>query len=139
MVWDGGVDLAIINFFGIGLMDRVQTMVIDEFFGEQPIGTSIIVETGRPKHPYLAHTPTMRIPMSIATTDNVYAAMWAFLVAIARQNKHEVRKIDIIACSGLGTATGQMPAAEVARQRSIAYLVLLRVSRTHKNLWDGER
>ena len=118
---DGGVDLAIINFFGIELMDRVQAMITDEFFGEQPIGTSVIVETGHPKHPYIAHTPTMRIPMSIAKTDNVYTAMWALLVAIARHNKSEARRIDIVACPGLGTATGQMPAAEAARQMAIAY------------------
>jgi O-acetyl-ADP-ribose deacetylase (regulator of RNase III) len=74
---DGGVDLALISFFGIELMDRVQAMVIDEFFGEQPIGTSVIVETGHPRHPYIAHTPTMRVPMSIVSTDNVYTAMWA--------------------------------------------------------------
>jgi O-acetyl-ADP-ribose deacetylase (regulator of RNase III) len=118
---DGGVDLAIINFFGIELMDRVQTMIIDEFFGEQPIGTSVVVETGSPKHPYIAHTPTMRIPMSIAKTDNVYTAMWALLVAIARHNKREARRIDIVACPGLGTATGQMPADEAARQMATAY------------------
>jgi O-acetyl-ADP-ribose deacetylase (regulator of RNase III) len=118
---DGGVDLAIINFFGIELMDRVQTMVIDEFFGEQPIGTSIVVETGHPKHPYIAHTPTMRTPMSIANTDNVYSAMWALLVAIAHHNRREARRIDIVACPGLGTATGRMPLAEAARQMAIAY------------------
>ena len=84
---DGGVDLAIISSFGIELMDRVQAMVIDEFFGEQPIGTSVIVETGHPRHPYIAHTPTMRVPMSIVSTDNVYTAMWALLVAIAQHNK----------------------------------------------------
>ena len=118
---DGGVDLAIISFFGIELMDRVQAMVIDEFFGEQPIGTSVIVETGHPRHPYIAHTPTMRVPMSIVSTDNVYTAMWALLVAIARHNKREAHKIDIVACPGLGTATGQMPAAEASRQMAAAY------------------
>jgi O-acetyl-ADP-ribose deacetylase (regulator of RNase III) len=118
---DGGVDLAIISFFGIELMDRVQAMVIDEFFGEQPIGTSVIVETGHPRHPYIAHTPTMRVPMSIVSTDNVYTAMWALLVAIAQHNKREAHKIDIVACPGLGTATGQMPAAEASRQMAAAY------------------
>lgn len=27
--------------------------------GEQPVGTSFIIETGNAKHPFLAHTPTM--------------------------------------------------------------------------------
>jgi O-acetyl-ADP-ribose deacetylase (regulator of RNase III) len=118
---DGGVDLAIISFFGIELMDRVQAMVIDQFLGEQPIGTSVLVETGHPKHPYVAHTPTMRVPMPIVTTDNVYSAMWALLVAVDRHNRTEARKIDVVACPGLGTATGKVPVAEAARQMALAY------------------
>src|SRR5688500_3344085 len=60
---DGGVDLAITRFFGYELMDRVQQRIIRDYFGEQPVGTSMLVETGHPAHPWLAHTPTMRIPL----------------------------------------------------------------------------
>src|SRR5688500_7101894 len=56
---DGGVDAAIIRFFGSQLQQRVQKRILDEFLGEQPIGTSMIVETGHPDHGFLAHTPTM--------------------------------------------------------------------------------
>src|SRR5262245_26699304 len=66
---DGGVDAAITQFFGHELQERVQKRIVDEFLGEQPVGTSIIVETKDPNHPYIAHTPTMRIPMDIAHTD----------------------------------------------------------------------
>ncbi len=118
---DGGVDLAITYFFGIELMDRVQARVIAEFRGEQPIGTSMIVETGHPKHPFIAHTPTMRIPMHIATTDYAYVGMWAMLVAVHRHNLAEKKPIRSVACPGLGTATGAMPAAEAARQMALAY------------------
>ena len=118
---DGGVDLAIVRFFGIDLMDRVQAMVIDQFLGEQPIGTSVLVETGHPKHPYVAHTPTMRVPMPISSTDNVYSAMWAMLVAIDHHNRTKPGKIETVACPGLGTATGRVPAAEAARQMVLAY------------------
>src|SRR5215469_7672042 len=48
---DGGVDRAIISFFGIELMDRVQAMIVEDFFGEQPVGTSVLVETDHAKHP----------------------------------------------------------------------------------------
>src|SRR5215470_6688903 len=61
---DGGVDAAITRFFGVPLMQRVQARIVEEFLGEQPVGTSIIVETGHPKHPFLAHSPTMRVPMT---------------------------------------------------------------------------
>jgi O-acetyl-ADP-ribose deacetylase (regulator of RNase III) len=118
---DGGVDLAIVNYFGVELMDRVQRMVLDRFLGEQPIGTSAIVETGHAHHPFIAHTPTMRVPMTIASTDYVYTAMWALLVAIIEHNRSSERQITTVACPGLGTATGQMPAAEAARQMAVAY------------------
>ncbi|MFZ6030438.1 MAG: macro domain-containing protein [Chloroflexota bacterium] len=84
---DGGVDAAIVQYFGQSLMQRVQQHILDEYLGEQPVGTSFIVETGNPKHPYVAHTPTMRIPMDISRTDNVYRAMWAMLLAVAHHNK----------------------------------------------------
>ncbi len=83
---DGGVDLAIIQFFGFELMDRVQERVLADYLGEQPVGTCFIVETGHAKHPFLAHTPTMRIPMPITRTDNVYRAMWAMLLAVRQHN-----------------------------------------------------
>jgi len=121
---DGGVDLAIIGYFGLDLMDRVQDRILKEFRGEQPVGTSFIIETGHPKHPFLAHTPTMRVPMPITRTDNVYQAMWAMLLAVGRHNEtkaSDVRRIETVACPGLGTATGRMPFDEAARQMSCAY------------------
>ncbi len=118
---DGGVDLAISQYFGWDLMRRVQERIIDDFRGEQPIGTSIIVETDNPKHPYVAHTPTMRIPMDISHTDNVYNAMWAMLIAVHQHNKTYEKKIESILCPGLGTGTGHVPYREAARQMSLAY------------------
>jgi O-acetyl-ADP-ribose deacetylase (regulator of RNase III) len=118
---DGGVDAAIIDFFGGKLMKTVQERIIKEFLGEQPVGTCMIVETGHPKHPFLAHTPTMRVPMTIARTDHVYIAMWALLVALHHHNRVSERKIEIIACPGLGTGTGQVPFRQAARQMALAY------------------
>ena len=118
---DGGVDLAIVRFFGRALERRVQARILSDYLGEQPIGTSMIVETGHPKHPFVAHTPTMRLPMSISLTDNVYTAMWAMLLAVYRHNQTEPIKIQTIACPGLGTATGRMPPDEAARQMALAY------------------
>ena len=118
---DGGVDLAIIQFFGYDLERTVQRRIIDEWRGEQPVGTSMIVETGHEKHPYIAHTPTMRIPLDITHTDNVYKVMWAMLVAIDRHNASNGQKIETVLCPGLGTATGRMPPFEAARQMALAY------------------
>lgn len=118
---DGGVDRAIIQFFGVKLMDRVQQHILDNYRGEQPVGTSFIIETGNKKHPYLAHTPTMRVPMKIACMDNVYCAMWAMLLAIWNHNKKSDHQINTVACPGLGTATGRVPVNEAAYQMALAY------------------
>ncbi|WP_052055348.1 macro domain-containing protein [Myxosarcina sp. GI1] len=55
---DDGVDLAIIRYFGIDLMDKVQEYIIREFRGEQPVGTSFIIETGHPQHQTISHYQT---------------------------------------------------------------------------------
>ena len=118
---DGGVDAAIIDFFGYELMRRVQRRILEEYLGEQSVGTSMIVATGHPKHPFIAHTPTMRVPMDIARTDNVYRAMWAMLLAVRQHNQRSEQRIATVACPGLGTATGRVPYPEAARQMSLAY------------------
>ncbi len=61
---DGGMDAAIVRFLGSQVQERVQERILTEYLGEQPVGTSFIVETGHPKHPFLAHTPTMRLNLS---------------------------------------------------------------------------
>jgi O-acetyl-ADP-ribose deacetylase (regulator of RNase III) len=117
---DGGVDLAITNFFGSALQASVQEGILTQYNGEQPVGTSLIVMTGNLTHPFVAHTPTMRVPMPITNTDNVYLAMKAMLQAVKDFNA-EIERIQTVVCPGLGTATGRMPAAEAARQMELAY------------------
>ncbi len=118
---DGGVDLAITNYFGIELMDRVQAAVIKQYRGEQPVGTSMIIETEHTSHPYLAHTPTMRKPMRITKTDNVYSAMFAMLSEVWRFNCQNGRLIQKIACPGLGTACGGVLPSRAAKHMALAY------------------
>lgn len=120
-IMDGGIDYAITKFFGEQLMARVQERILKEYRGEQPVGTSFIVETGMDDHPYLAHTPTMRYPMSLLRTDVVYTAMWAMLNTVANFNLTASHPIDTILCPGLGTGTGAVPALEGARQMALAY------------------
>ena len=131
---DGGIDGAITKFFGTQLMRQVQEHIIMEFHGEQPIGTSIIMGTGHEDFPYIAHTPTMRVPMDIAHTDNVYNAMMGMLRAVHQHNGIASRKINVIACPGLGTGVGRMPAPEAARQMALAYKNYL--NPPHAITWD---
>jgi len=113
---DGGIDLAITNYFGVQLMERVQKYIIKNYAGEQPIGTSFIIETQNEKHQYLAHTPTMKVPIDIRNTDYVYQAMKSMLLEV---NKH--KEINSVACSGLGTATGRVPYSTASKQMALAY------------------
>jgi len=117
---DGGVDLAIINFFGPELQTRVQSRIRKEYRGEQPIGTSLIVKTSNPRFRYIAHTPTMRVPMDISSTDNVYHAMRAMMLAVYHFNQDKFL-IETVACPGLGTSFGKMPPKESAKQMALAY------------------
>lgn len=120
-IMDGGVDAAITRFFGPQLQGEVQRRILADHLGEQLVGTSIIVPTNHPGHPFLAHTPTMRVPLEIAGTENVYCAMWAMLLAVRRHNAEDDRPIRIVACPGLGTGVGKMPFGEAARQMALAY------------------
>ena len=63
----------------------------------------------------------MRVPMNIQGTDHVYLALWAALTAVHRHNRTESRKIESIACPGLGTGTGGMDAVEASLQMRLDY------------------
>ncbi len=136
---DGGMDAAIIQYFGKSLMTEVQTQILDEYLGEQPVGTSLIVKTYHPQHPFLAHTPTMRVPMSIAGTDIPYVAMWAMLLAIRRHNRETDQKINSVVCPGLGTGIGQIPYSEAARQMALAYDYFVYPPKSIHNFIAAER
>jgi O-acetyl-ADP-ribose deacetylase (regulator of RNase III) len=123
-IMDAGVDAAVVRFFGLELMHRVQRHILDEYLGEQPVGTSFLVDTGHPEHPFVAHTPTMRVPMAIDRTDYVYNATRASFLTILRHNRQSGRPIEVVAMPGLGTGYGQVPPLEAARQISLAYRTL---------------
>lgn len=118
---DGGVDLAIVNYFGKKLEEQVQNHILSHYNGEQPIGSSFIIATRHSAHPWLAHTPTMRVPMSVNGTDNIYLAMKAMLQAVADFNTNNPDPIRRVVCPGLGTATGRVPFEVAAAQMALAY------------------
>jgi len=63
----------------------------------------------------------MRVPMPIAMTNHVYLAMWAMLLAVRAHNLRAERKIEVVACPGLGTGHGRVPFEEAARQMALAW------------------
>src|SRR5881275_1249213 len=73
---EAGIDAAVVAFFGDELMERVQHRILDEYLGEQSVGTAFIISTGHPDYPFIAHAPTMRVPGNVDGTDKVYSATW---------------------------------------------------------------
>ncbi len=88
---DGGFDLAITKWYGDQLQKRVQKYIIDNYYGEQPIGTSFIIETGK-ENEYLIHTPTMRVPERILDSRVIYHCMRSTLI---EAKKHNIESIVI--------------------------------------------
>jgi O-acetyl-ADP-ribose deacetylase (regulator of RNase III) len=129
-----GIDAAVIRLHGPDLMKRIQHRIRNEFLGEQPVGASIIEPTGNKKYPFIAHSPTMRIPGSIAGTGNVYMATWASLLAVYRHNVLNETTINSVVFPAMGTGIGNVPFMEAARQMSVAYRHYL--NPPHSMDWD---
>ncbi|KAJ3291396.1 hypothetical protein HK104_006142 [Borealophlyctis nickersoniae] len=120
---DGGFDMAISRYFGGTdiLIPIVQRAIRTEWMGQQNVGTCLIIKTGAPKCPYIAHAPTMRTPAK-CVGDVPYACMWSILVALRNHNrKEDGDRIGDVVCTGLGTAVGQMPVRTAAKQMALAY------------------
>ena len=111
---DAGIDRAVVKFFGESVMHCVQKRILDDYLGEQPIGTCLLIPTENARYPFVAHSPTMRVPQNISGTDNIYLAMWATLTTIHRHNRTEAKKIDVVACPALGTGTGGVELIEAS-------------------------
>jgi O-acetyl-ADP-ribose deacetylase (regulator of RNase III) len=129
-----GIDAAVIRFFGDELMARVQHRIMDQYFGEQPVGTAFIVTTGHSAIPFLAHAPTMRVPGSIEGTDKIYCATWAALLAIHDHNLVSDQKIEVAALPAMGTGFGRVAYSEAARQMAVAFRHYL--DPPHRLDWD---
>jgi O-acetyl-ADP-ribose deacetylase (regulator of RNase III) len=135
-IMNAGIDAAVIRLHGEALMKSIQFRIMDEYLGEQPIGTSFIQPTGNFDYPFVAHTPTMRVPGSISGTDKVYAAAWAAFLAIYRHNVVAAvpEKIQTVVFPAMGAGFGSVPYSEVARQMAAAYRHYL--DPPHRLDWD---
>lgn len=144
-----GIDAAVVHWFGRSLMERVQRRIMDDYMGEQPVGTAFVIETHDSRLPFVVHAPTMRVPGSIEGTDKVYAATWAALLAVQSHNVASDHKIGTVAFPAMGTGFGGVRFSETARQMSAAYRHYLEpphrlnwdvVTERHKSIcYDGNR
>ncbi|MEZ0265041.1 MAG: macro domain-containing protein, partial [Phycisphaerae bacterium] len=133
-IMTAGIDAAVVRRFGEGLMRRVQERIMDQYMGEQPVGTAFVVETGDAGIPFVCHAPTMRVPGSIAGTDKVYVATWAALLAVQAHNQIDERRIETVALPAMGTGFGGVAYSEAARQMAAAWRHYLEPP--HRLDWD---
>ena len=133
-IMNAGIDAAVVHFHGEDLMRRVQTRIMNEYLGEQPIGTSFIEPTGTPNYPFIAHSPTMRVPGSIEGTDKVYVATWASLIEVYRHKATSDETINSVVFPAMGAGFGGVAHSEVARQMAAAYRHYLYPP--HRMDWD---
>ena len=135
-----GIDRAVAARFGEGFVAGVQARILDDYLGEQPVGTAFVQPTGDADRPFVCHAPTMRVPGSIDGTDKVYAATWAALLAVYRHNALLARgggtdgRIATVAMPAMGTGFGGVAYDEAARQMAVAYAHALHPP--HRLDWD---
>lgn len=121
---DGGYDGAITRYFGKQLMKDVQYKIITEWYGEQPVGTSISVPikgkqvyyNDKIKDMMLIHTPTMRTPSRIIDEKIIYQCMRTTLIEAIKNN---VKNIVIPAFGGCAGGVGF---STIAKMMYLAYI-----------------
>ena len=111
---DGGIDYVYSEYFGWEMSEELRRIIHCSHDGELLVGNAAVVEIGN-GFKYLISAPTMRVPMNIANTVNVYLAFRAALTAA------EKYKMSSILCPGLGTAIGKVPHMLAAKQMHEAY------------------
>lgn len=128
---DGGYDAAITEYFGTGLQESVRRRILEEFLGEQPVASSLVVEIPGFPGKILIHVPSMRMPERIADAGVVYQCMRSALLCAV---KHEVKQIVIPAFGGL---TGGVPEEIVSDQMYRAYLQIKgQLRNPHMETWE---
>jgi O-acetyl-ADP-ribose deacetylase (regulator of RNase III) len=143
-----GIDAVVVRELGAGIESAIQLRIMNEYLGEQPIGSAFLIETGDARVPFLCHAPTMRVPGDITGTDNVYQATFAALRSIYLHNRSAARRIETVALPAFGAGFGRVAPDEVARQMAVAWKLFLEppyppnwdrvVARERLIVWDGE-
>ncbi|MDP8229109.1 MAG: macro domain-containing protein [Candidatus Electryoneaceae bacterium] len=79
---DGGIDMQISRFFGWNVQERLQKLIVEKHYGELIVGNAEIVPTDHSTIPYVISAPTMRVPMILRETVNVYLATRAVILLV---------------------------------------------------------
>jgi O-acetyl-ADP-ribose deacetylase (regulator of RNase III) len=121
---DGGLDLLISEHFGWHVQERLQHLIREKHHGELLVGAAEIVRTDNPKIPYLISAPTMRVPMILDESVNVYMATRATMLLVVHGTFPDGRsvrdEVQTIVVPGMGTGVGRVPPEVCARQMKAA-------------------
>lgn len=117
-IMDGGYDLAITNYFGDSLQKEVQKYIRHYFYGEQPLGTSFIIDIPHSEKK-LIHTPTMQIPKPIKDDFIIYQCMRVTLMEALNNN------IKSIVIPAFGGNCGKISFDIIAKNMKNAYLQVI--------------
>ena len=136
---DGGIDLAISNYFGWHVQERLQKLIQGKHHGELLVGAAEIVLTDHARIPYVISAPTMRVPMILAETANVYLAVRAVLLLVKygvfEDGTAIASKVTTVAFPGMGTGSGQVPPGIFARQMKQAVEDVIEEKFRFPNSW----
>ena len=140
---NGGIDFSISKILGWHIEKRLQEKLRQKHHGELLVGQAEIIPTEHADFPYLISAPTMRIPMSINRTPNVYHAMRAILI-LARDGQFDhgqqiSDQVKTIAIPGLGTGVGQVSGMVCALQMRLAWEDIINEMYATESQWDKLR
>ncbi len=136
---DGGLDMAISQFFGWHVQERLQKLIQTKHHGELLVGVAESVATDHPRISYVISAPTMRVPMILKDTAAVYLAIRAVLLLVKYGRFEDgaaiADKVKVIALPGLGTGVGEVPPTIFARQMKQAIEDVLEEKRRFPRSW----
>jgi O-acetyl-ADP-ribose deacetylase (regulator of RNase III) len=112
---DGGIDVVLEQILNV--QSKLQMQINENYNGELLVGQAILVETENIAIPFLIAAPTMRVPMILGDSPNVYLASRALFILL-KQNEDRFNSVSI---PGFGTGVGKMSCDIAARQMKKAF------------------
>ena len=110
----GGYDQAITDYFGHEVEKEVQKYIQKNLYGEQPVGTAIMVNIPNTSKK-LIHAPTMRLPSPIKDPLIIYQCMRTTMMMAINNN------IKSIVIPAFGGTTGRVSPSIIAKYMKAGY------------------
>ena len=119
----GGVDRAIDQHFGGLAQKMVQQAIREQFYGELPVGSAVLVYPDGPEKRAVIYAPTMRVPGILHTllgpSINAYLAARTVFITALRNN------IASLACPLFGAGVGGLIPEDAADQMFQAHRLIV--------------